>query len=205
MEGHLYIKPDTQKSMNPINIKARLEQKLQDKLDMQASLSWPKEPKRPMLCIPTGMTDSLGGKLMADVLPGILSLQTELLILGKGSAQYGEFFTKLAKDQPHRVHIVANDEASMIKMINAADMALFFSTEGEEELKACLAAGAVPLSPARSPLDDYNPAQESGNAFLYEGDSKWLCFASLVRAMETFKLPYDWRTIQRHGMETQIA
>ena len=65
--------------MNPLNTKALIEQKLQDKLSMQATLNWPKEQKRPLICIPTGMTDTLGGKLMADVLPGILSLQTELL------------------------------------------------------------------------------------------------------------------------------
>ncbi len=193
---------DIHTHMNPINAKALLEQKAQSKAATQASLSWPKEPKRPMVCIPTGMTDALGGKVLTEMLPGLLSLQIELLILGKGSAQYGEFFTKLAKEQSHRISIVQNDSASFEKMIEAADVSLFFSKTGNDaELKACLSAGAVPVALPHSALENYDPAQESGNAFLYEAENPWSCFAALVRAIETLKLPYDFRTIQRHGME----
>jgi glycogen synthase len=51
-------------------------------------------------------------------------------------------------------------------------------------------------------LEDYNPVQESGNAFIFTVENHWKCFASLVRALETFRFPYDWRTIQRHAMDT---
>lgn len=180
-----------------------VEQKLQNKTALQKSLGWAMEPKRPMICLPGGMTDALGGALFKEVLPGILTLQMELLVLGKGSSTYGSMFTKLAEEERYRVHIVAENEADIHRMYAAADMALFLTDEqSEEERTHCLQYGVVPVSPAMPRLDDYNPVQETGNAFLFEQPTKWNVFAAIVRAVETYKFPFDWRTIQRHAMET---
>jgi len=180
-----------------------LDQKIQNKTALQQELGWPKEPKRPMICLPAGMTEALGGDLLQEVLPGILSMQMELLVLGKGSPAYGTLFTKLSKENRHRVHIVPETEAAVHKMYAAADTALFLTDEGmEEEVARCLQYGVVPVSPARTDLDDYNPVQETGNAFLFDAPNKWYVFASIVRACETYKFPFDWRTIQRHCLET---
>ncbi|MBI2635881.1 hypothetical protein HYW84_00975 [Candidatus Peregrinibacteria bacterium] len=178
------------------------EGKIQNKLALQQSLGWPAEPKRPMLCLPAGMSEKLGGKLLEELLPGLLALPVEILVVGKGSAAYGMLFTKLAREHRHRMHIVADKEEPLRLMYGASDMALFIGDPGGvRELQICLASGVVPVSPPSPVLDDYDPVQESGNAFLFESPNVWLCFAALVRAMETYKLPFDWRTIQRNGME----
>lgn len=178
-----------------------LNRKSENKLALQKELGWPAEPKRPVICLPAGMTEQLGGKLLTDVLPGVLSLETELLIVGKGSDTYGALFTKLAKEQPHRVHIVTDSPANVSKMLAAADMALFLTDERSPELAMCLAYGVVPIALEQKGLENYDPVQEAGNAFTFAEPSKWHCFASLVRACETYKLPFDWRTIQKHCME----
>lgn len=178
-----------------------LEKKLANKTAAQAAWGWVKEPKRPMLCLPCGMSDALGGAVFKELLPGLLLLDVELVVLGKGSAEYGALFTKLAKDHPHRVKILKNEEESLHTMLAASDMALFLS-ESNKEAQHCLGYGVVPVSVHSPFLADYNPVQESGNSFLITGDTKWHAFAGLVRAMETFKFPYDWRTIQRHCMES---
>lgn len=178
------------------------EGKIQNKLALQQSLGWPAEPKRPMLCLPAGMSEKLGGKLLEELLPGLLVLPVEILVVGKGSSAYGTLFTKLAREHRHQMHIVADKEEPLRMMYGASDMALFLNDPcGARELQMCLASGVVPVSPPASVLYDYDPVQESGNAFLFESPSAWLCFAALVRAMETYKLPFDWRTIQRNGME----
>lgn len=182
-----------------------LDQKVHNKSALQEELGWPKEPRRPLLCFPAGMTDDMGGALLKDVLPGILSLQVEILVLGKGSATYGTLFTELAKQQRHRVHIVAQTDADVSKMYAAADMAMFLSDTPMKELEHCLSYGVVPVAPHMPSLEDYDPIQERGNAFLFETPTKWLAFAALVRAVETHKFPFDWRTIQRHCMESVNA
>jgi glycogen synthase len=180
-----------------------LEQKAAAKAALQRKLGWPEEPKCPLVCLPAGMTDALGGALFKEVMPGMLSLQMGLLVLGRGTASYGTLFTGLAEEQGHRVHIVPDKDESIADMYAAADMALFLSTElPTRELSLCLMNGVVPVSPSHVHLHDYNPVQETGNAFLFDGLTKWLCFAALVRAAETFKFPFDWRTIQKHCIES---
>jgi len=179
-----------------------LDQKVHNKTALQEELGWPKEPKRPVICFPAGMSDELGGALLKEVLPGILSMQIEVLVVGKGSATYGQLFTQLAKEEHHRVHIVKQEEVALHKMYAAADMALFLTDASMSELSHCLQYGVVPVAPPMPSLEDYDPLQERGNCFQFEHATKWLVFAALVRALETHKFPFDWRTIQRHCMES---
>jgi starch synthase len=178
-----------------------LEVKIQNKTALQEELGWPAEPKRAMLCVPAGISEALGGELFTETIQGLLSLPIELVIFGKGSSSYGALCTELAAANPHRVAIVKSTEENQRKMLAAADMALFFTdANGLPELQAALQYGAVPVAPETPALTNYNPNQESGNAFLYEEKTSWLCFAAVVRALETYRFPFDWRTIQKHGM-----
>lgn len=182
-----------------------LEQKPQWKTQLQDDCHWPHEPRVPVLCFPAGMSDELGGRLLQEMLPGILAMQCEILILGKGSADYGALFTKLAKEHSHRVHIVPQTERAVEQMYGAADMAIFLAETPAKEIAHCLASGIVPVAVSVPGLEDYKPVQETGNSFLIESGTKWHAFAALVRALETYKFPFDWRTIQKHCVETAQA
>lgn len=180
-----------------------LENKVENKTALQRELGWPMEPKAPILCLPAGMSEALGGPLLRQMLPGLLALPLEILVLGKGESAYGELFTQLAEERGHRIAILPPSDDGIRKMYAAADIALFLSDpHGSEELEACLQYGVVPVAPEGHGLADYNPVQESGDSFLFAEMSPWMCFAALVRALETFKFPFDWRTIARHGMES---
>lgn len=178
-----------------------LERKLQNKIALQEAWGWPKEPKRPMLCLPSGMSADLGGEVFTELLEGILQLDVSLVVLGKGSSEFGATFTKLSKAQSHRVRIMKNEEVAQHQLLAASDMALILTDHQEEDIEHCLAYGAVPITLPSLLVEDYNPVQETGNAFLFEEATVWKVFATLVRACETYKFPFDWRTIQRHGME----
>ena len=179
-----------------------LENKVENKTSLQREIGWPMEPKMPILCLPSGMSEELGGTLFRQILPGLLALPVALLVLGKGATEYGELFTSLARERGHRIAILPTTEDGMRKMYAAADLALFLADpSGSEELNACLQYGVVPVAPEIKGLADYNPIQETGDSFLFAETNPWLAFAALVRALETFKFPFDWRTIARHGME----
>jgi len=179
-----------------------LNEKPKVKAALQKECGWPMEPKCPVICIPTGMTKELGGKLFEQLLPGLLSLDVEILILGKGSSSYGSFITGLAEEQNHRIAIIPNKPAAIEKMYKAADMALFLSDFATSELQECLRSGTIPIGPKTKAVTDYNPVQESGNAFLYKENDVWQCFAAIVRALETYVFPFDWKTIQKHCLES---
>lgn len=179
-----------------------LELKAQNKIALQEEWGWMPEAKRPMICLPTGMSDKLGGELLKELIPGLLSLPVEIVILGKGSAAYGEYLTAIAKEHSHRIAIVPNDEKHIRKMFAAADIALFLTDATDlPELEAALCYGTVPVCPLTKKIHAYNPNQESGEAFLYDTLTVWHAFGAIVRALETFRFPYDWRTIQKSCME----
>lgn len=185
-----------------------LDQKVRNKSALQKELGWPVESKRAMVCLPLGMTEALGGQVLKSILPGLLTQSMELLILGKGSKEYGALFTQLQKEHGHRIAILPASEASVHTILAASDIALFLAdVEDSPEVQACLSYAVVPVAPACDSLENYDPIQERGTGFLYAPaktaeQTAWSAFAALARALETFKFPFDWRTIQRQCMET---
>ena len=178
------------------------EEKAAAKAAMQQRLGWPVEPKRACVCVPTGLTDAEGGALFEQVMEGLLTLPVQVLILGKGSEHYGKLCTKLAKEKPHQVAIIPSDASSVQMMMQSADIALYCSGQSKEMYESTYLCGTVPVAPAGADVQNYNPNQESGSGFTFEGTTPWHCFAALVRALETYKFPFDWKTIQRNGLET---
>lgn len=177
-----------------------VDQKAGAKSALQQGLGWEKQPRRAMVCIPTGMSDALGGALLEEVMAGLLTLPLQIVVVGKGSNEYGKYFSKLAIDKPRKIGIVANDGQSIESALTAADMALFCAPAQSDELHACLSHGTIPVSPSSSMLTNYDPNQEAGNAFTYDQLTHWHCFAAAVRAMETYRFPYDWKTIQKNAV-----
>ncbi len=180
-----------------------IEHKVENKIVLQEEVGWMAEPKQPIISIISGMTDALGGPLFEQLLPGLMELPVSTLVRGRGSNKYGEMLMKMSKSSGYKLKVISDNETSMRKMLAGSDMALFLApVQDSSDIEHCLRYGVIPVSLPHTLLESYNPVQETGNAFTYEKATVWQCFASLVRAIETFKFPYDWRTIQRHAMET---
>lgn len=97
---------------------------------------------------------------------------------------------------PHSIFIPYS-RGNRKNLLFAADMALSFPFNDVEEM---LLNGTIPISPSRSEVQDYDPNHETGNSFIYKKEDYWCVFAALVRALETFKFPYDWNNIVRQGL-----
>jgi hypothetical protein len=85
------------------------------------------------------------------------------------------------------------------KLLEASDMSLIFSFSDVQEI---LLNGTVPISPNRKEIADYDPNRETGNGFVYKENDHWCAFATLVRAVETFRFPYDWTNIVKKGVSS---
>lgn len=196
------ISPSTDTAITKKYGSDSLENKSQNKEALQEELGWTPEPKRAMICIPTGVSEKLGGELLKELIPGLLALPVEIVILGKGSATYGEYLTEMAREHDQKIAIIPNDDKNIRKMFAAADMALFLTDATDlPELEAALQYGAVPICPHTKKIKSYDPNQESGEGFFMDKMTVWNSFAAIVRALETFRFPYDWRTIQKSGMQ----
>ncbi len=70
--------------------------------------------------------------------------------------------------------------------------------ENLDKVKEAWRNGVVPITQnLGSSIIDYNPNTESGNAFVYKNANEWEVYAAVVRALETYKFPYDWKFIVR--------
>ena len=93
------------------------------------------------------------------------------------------------------IEIIKEDDFE--KGLKAAHMVVLLD-ENLPQLKKAWEAGIVPITSAfDSSITDYNPNNESGNSFVYENVNEWEIFAAVVRALETYKFPYDWKFIVR--------
>jgi hypothetical protein len=87
------------------------------------------------------------------------------------------------------------------RLLLAADLAMIFDQQ-RDLLKLLLSYGVVMVAEDKSPfLENYKPNEEAGNSFLYSQKDLWSIFAALVRALETYKFPYDWQHIVRNMLK----
>lgn len=130
---------------------------------------------------------------LKHVLEGMARLDMQVMILADTNVSAFNF--------PHTIVLPYNRNNRKV-LLQAADMSLAFSFNDVEEM---LLNGTIPISMARREIDDYNPNRESGNSFIYKNNDHWAIFATIVRAVETFKFPYDWNNIVRQGLETVLC
>lgn len=99
------------------------------------------------------------------------------------------------------VHHLPYSEKNRKEAMQAMDMMVTLPFNDLEEMWL---NGVVPVSCKRKGVSDYDPNRETGNAFVYgdiEKANHWKIYAGVVRALETFKFPYDWQSIIINGLE----
>lgn len=133
------------------------------------------------------LSEELAVKLK-DILSGLKSINLELVLLADTNL---EFFEKCP--------ILPYNRKNRKLLLEASDIALVFPFSDVEEM---LIHGTIPVSTSRDEVKDYDANREIGNSFVYNDGDQWSMFAALVRAVETFKFPYDWRHIVRQGFES---
>lgn len=131
-------------------------------------------------------------EMIEKFLEGSGSLDVEIVVVADTNLDSFSF--------PH-VHHIPYSEKNRKEAMQAIDMMVTLPFNDLEEMWL---NGAVPVSCKRKGVSDYDPNRETGNAFVY-GDIKkadyWKIFAGVVRALETFKFPYDWQSIVINGLE----
>lgn len=127
---------------------------------------------------------------MNEILEGVASINMEVILLADSNIE--EFSI------PH-VIFLPYSRPNRKTLLEACDMAIVLPFNDIDEF---LLNGIIPVSDQKDGLKDYNPNFETGNSFTYKTDNSWGIFAALVRAMETFKFPFDWRNIVREGVKS---
>ncbi len=185
--------------------KKTIENKIKNKESFLKDAGLPFEKKVPLICITYPLTDKNNLSIIKDIMNGILEQPVQIVLTGIGTDKYQKYFTDLAEKNGAKITIAANGEDEKRKIYAASDIILIptLSEECAEETKIAMGYGVIPVTPQQNFAEDYNPNQERGNAFIYSKDSPWNLFATLIRAIETFRFPYDWKNIAAGAMEIE--
>ena len=185
--------------------KKTIENKTKNKQAFLEEIGLPFEKNIPLICVTYPLTDKNNLSIIQDIMNGILEQPVEIVLTGIGTAKYQKYFTDLAESNNTKIAIANNSDEDLRKIYAASDIILIpaLSDECLEEAKNAMRYGAIPIIPPQDFASDYDPNQEKGNAFIYTKDSPWNLFATLIRALESFRFPYDFKNIQVSAMEIE--
>lgn len=183
-----------------------IEKKAVNKEEFQKEFGLLPEKRTLLLGFALPLTEKNGADILAEILPGLAALEIQVVFLGIGTEKYQRILTEFSEDNKLNTVILENTEENLRKFYAAVDSVLLFSkdTSAENCLEDALSYGVIPIAPVNAfeNLADYNPNQEKGNAFLYASQNSWKVFAAIVRAMENYKFPYDWKNIAKEAMNS---
>ncbi len=184
--------------------KKMIQNKEKNKIAFCQDFGLPYEKKIPLLCITYPLTEKNNITIIQDVMNGILEQPVELVLTAIGNEKYQKYFTELSEKNPHQILIIPDNDENKRKIYAASNMTLIpvDSPECVAETKNAMQYGVVPVIFETNFAENYDPVQEKGNAFVYDKGSPWSFFATLIRAIENFRFPYDWKNIQVSAMET---
>ena len=158
-----------------------------------------------LLGIVAPLTEKNGGETFENLLNGLEVLPIKIAVRGIGTAKFQKLLADFAEKNPEKITVVPDDEIGVRKLLAAADATIFFADGAENELlaRAARSYAALPIAPKSFShlIDDYNPNQESGTGFLFPEKNAWSAFAAIVRALENYRFPYDFKTIQKSAIE----
>lgn len=93
--------------------------------------------------------------------------------------------------------VIFDEEEPLETALEKANMLLILNQD-KKMLKKAWENGIVTITDKfADEIADYNPNNETGNSFTFENLNEWEVFAAIVRALETYKFPYDWKFISR--------
>jgi len=190
----------------------RLDRRIENKLALQREANLPQDASKPLIGMVSRLTDQKGFDILGEVLDHILDLDLQFILLGTGDQHYHEMLLKLAQAYPRKAAIFLTFNAPLTHKIHAgADLYLMPSRVepcGTNQMVA-MRYGSVPIVRATGGLadtvKDFDPRSRGGNGFVFEAYDRWALFATVVRALETFKYQDVWREMQIKNMQADLS
>ena len=185
-----------------------LDKRIENKTALQEQAHLPVNADIPLLAMISRLADQKGLDLIAQVVNQLLDQGIQLVVMGIGDQHYHELFQSLAARYPSQVAIFLTFNTELAQRIYAgSDMFLMpsrFEPCGLNQMIA-MRYGSVPIVRNVGGLADtvqnYDPASDTGNGFLFNDYDPWQLFAAIMRALTVYRFKDVWRTLQIRGMQ----
>ena len=168
--------------------------------------------RRPLIGIVSRLTDQKGFDLIAAAADELMTLDAAWVMLGDGDRRYEDLLRELASRYPDRVSATIPYQERLEHLIEAgADAFLMpsrFEPCGLNQLNS-LRYGTLPIVRATGGLDDTvtdaSDAGGRGTGFKFEDYTPEALVGAVRRALEAYRRPESWRTLQRRAMEKDYS
>jgi len=191
---------------------ASLDQKVANKLAFQQEANLAVDGNVPLIGCISRLTSQKGFDILGEVIDGLMDLPLQLAILGTGDQYYHEMFTRLARRYPGKVAVFLTFNATLAQKIYAgSDIFLMpsrFEPCGSNQMVA-MRYGSVPVvrrtGGLADTIKDFDPRTGEGNGFTFQKYSGMMLFATVVRALESYKHGGYWRRLMETGMRADYS
>ena len=144
-----YYNPETDKEIF-MNFKSgELDKKVKNKTELQRALGLPEREDVPLVAIISRLASHKGLDLIREVAYGLVdNNDIQLVVLGKGEAQYEDFFTELERNRKDKVRALIMYDRDLSKRIYAASDIFMMPSKSEPcGLSQMIASryGAIPV------------------------------------------------------------
>ena len=144
-----YYNPETDKELF-MNFKSgELDKKVKNKTKLQRELGLPEREDVPLVAIISRLASHKGLDLVREVAYGLVdNNDMQLVVLGKGEAQYEDFFTELERNRKDKVRALIMYDRDLSKRIYAASDIFLMPSKSEPcGLSQMIASryGAIPV------------------------------------------------------------
>ena len=166
--------------------------------------------QKPVIGIVSRLTDQKGFDLIAAAIDELMSLDALWVMLGSGERHHEELWRGLAARYPDRVSATIGFDETLAHRIEAgADIFLMpsrFEPCGLNQMYS-LRYGTVPVVRATGGLADTvrDAAEPGGNGIRFTEYTPAALSAAVRRALELFRNPKQWKTLQQAGMREDFS
>lgn len=182
------------------------------KKELQKLLGLNEKANVPVIAMVTRLVSHKGLDIVKAVFEKILSLDVQLVILGKGDKEYENYFKYMSEVYQGKMKaIIAYNKDMSSKIYSGADLYLMPSKAEPCGLSQMIAAryGAVPIVRRTGGLKDtiipFNETRKSGNGFGFNDYNAEGMYNVIVDAVETYKDKKTFNKIVKAAMTTDFS
>jgi starch synthase len=184
-----------------------LSGKREAKAALLREMAIPAALDRPLVGMVSRLIYQKGLDLVAGIVAELPRLEATFVLLGSGDPRYERMWRDLAAAHPDRIAARIGFDERLAHLVEAgADMFLMpsrFEPCGLNQMYS-LRYGTVPIVRATGGLEDtvtdYDPRQ-GGTGFKFTEATPQALLDTLIRALDVFRRPREWRAIQLAGMQ----
>lgn len=204
--------PETNTSLFKNYSAETLDDKVQNKTELQKMLGLPVNPDIPLIAIISRLVGHKGIDLVREKFDEMLKENVQFVILGTGDNEYENFFRYTEETSKSRVRALISYNRDMAnKIYAAADMFLMPSRSepcGLSQMIACR-FGTVPIVRATGGLKDSIKDcgdGNSGNGFVFDGYNGGELLYAVKRAVGLYRdYPEVWKVLRKNAALTDFS